>query len=433
MLPCSSAPGYGELVAGCILQQTSRSLRQNDTGIRSPRSSDRGASAYPTALHTAHTVLRKRPQWTVGLPRGWIFFVKLNLVSPQRARSGHRAELLALFSPPKPTDATNSIHHAHTRDAYPLTMPPKRTSARAAAKPAAPAVNGTTAPASKKRKAAAEEASTTATTNGGAKKRARNVDTVLEELDLNDAKRPKTTARTAKKADPKPATKPAAKPATKPAAAKSAAKQAAKPAAKRVDAVPFSAEPATTLTDFKNAPPDASGLPTVNETPTEVLTVYVFGTGDMSGDLGLGPNKKLAKRATIIPTLEPKDGTYRIVQLDCGGMHTVALTDDSRIVTWGGNDLGALGRDSNWDGGLRDMDAEAGSDSDSDDEALNPLESTPTHIPEDSFPSGTKFTCVAAGDSCSFAVTTTGLVYGWGTFQVSFFFVVSIATASANT
>lgn len=305
-------------------------------------------------------------------------------------------------------------------------MPPKRTSARTAAAvaaKAAPAVNGTattTTAANKKRKAAAEE------TNGVATKKAKNFDTALEDLDINDTKRPTTTKKAAAaKPEPKPkpaAKKAAAKPAAKPAAAKSATKAqtTTKPAAKPVETAPFSAEPATTLIDFKNSPPDASSLPVINETPSQVLTVYVFGTGDMSGDLGLGPNKKLAKRATVIPTLDPNQGTYRVVQLDCGGMHTVALTDDSKIVTWGGNDLGALGRDSNWDGGLRDMDEEAAKDdSDSDDEALNPLESTPTHIPQDSFPPGTEFCCVAAGDSCSFAVTTTGLVYGWGTFQVS--------------
>lgn len=263
-------------------------------------------------------------------------------------------------------------------------MPPKRTSARAAAK-AAPVVNGISV-ASKKRKAADDDA------NGVVAKKAKAVDTALKDLNINDANRPKTT------------------------------KKAVKPAAKRAEAtVPvFSIEPKTTLTDFQNNPPDASSLPTINEAPTDVLTVYVFGTGDMSGDLGLGPNKKLARGATTIPKLDPKEAdSYRVVQLDCGGMHTVALTEDSKIVTWGGNDLGALGRDSNWEGGLRDMDEEPKDDSDSDDEALNPLESTPTHIPEDTFPPNTKFTCVAAGDSCSFAVTTTGLVYGWGTFQVS--------------
>lgn len=183
----------------------------------------------------------------------------------------------------------------------------------------------------------------------------------------------------------------------------------------------FSAEPVDTLKSFTSAPPDTSDLPTINNAPTDVLTVFVFGTGDMSGELGLGPKKKEAKRATVIPQLDGREkGAYRVVQVDCGGMHVLALTEDNKIVSWGCNDKGALGRDTNWDGGLRDMDAEkAASDSDSDDEDVNPLESTPTHIPEDSFPEGTMFTSVAAGDSSSFAVTDTGLVYGWGTFLVS--------------
>ncbi|KAK2596932.1 hypothetical protein N8I77_012813 [Diaporthe amygdali] len=156
-------------------------------------------------------------------------------------------------------------------------------------------------------------------------------------------------------------------------------------------------------------------LGNINAIPREVLTVYVFGTGESAGDLGLGPDKKEAERPTIITRLDGRQTTtdgYRVVQLDCGGMHTIALTEDGRIVTWGGNDNGALGRDTNWDGGLRDIDAEE----EMDDGDLNPLESTPTCIPDTSFPPGTKFATVAAGDSCSFAVTTTGLVYGWGTF-----------------
>lgn len=275
-------------------------------------------------------------------------------------------------------------------------MPPKATRSRAAAKPA-PAVNGASSTTSKKRKAA----DATADTKTVPAKRAKGID--VKELDaaiqdIDSSKKPKKAAKAAK---------------------------ASKPAAKRVDpAASFSSEPQASLTDFKDAPPDASSLPVINEAPTEVLTVYVFGTGDMSGDLGLGPKKKVAKLPTAIPKLDArKEDSYRVVLLDCGGMHTIALTEDNKIVTWGGNDEGALGRDTNWEGGLRDMDAEngAGDDADSDDsddEALNPLESTPTHIPEDTFPAGTKFTCVAAGDSCSFAVTDTGLVYGWGTFSV---------------
>lgn len=281
-------------------------------------------------------------------------------------------------------------------------MPPKSTRPRAAAAKAAPAkaapvANGATT--SRKRKAADAEP------KEAPAKRAKGID--VKELDtaIKDIDDPK---------------KPAAK----------SAKTATKPAPKRpaASAPDFSIEPKTTLTDFQTSPPDASSLPVLNEAPTEVLTIFVFGTGDMSGDLGLGPKKKVAKLPTAIPALDArKPDTYRVVQLDCGGMHTLALTADSKIVTWGGNDEGALGRDTTWEGGLRDMDAEGGGDDkedsdsdDSDDEGLNPLESTPTHIPEDSFPPGTKFTHVAAGDSCSFAVTDKGLVYGWGTFAVCY-------------
>jgi regulator of chromosome condensation len=95
-------------------------------------------------------------------------------------------------------------------------------------------------------------------------------------------------------------------------------------------------------------------------------------------------------------------------------MHTVALTRDNRILTWGVNDEGALGRDSDWTGKLRDIDDDPEEDGD-----LNPLEATPTALPAAHFPRGTAFVQVAAGDSCSFALTDTGSVYGWGTFKVS--------------
>lgn len=204
---------------------------------------------------------------------------------------------------------------------------------------------------------------------------------------------------------------------------------ASAPAATRPpSAAAFSVEPTTTLADFQEFPPDpaTSALPVINHAPTDVLTVLVFGTGDSCGELGLGPAIKTAKRATVIPQLDGRQpDSYNVVQLDCGGMHTIALTRDNKILTWGGNDKGALGRDTTWDGGLRDMDIDSNdnsksdSDSDSDDEEMNPLEAVPNPIPEHSFPAGTRFVQVAAGDSCSFAVTDLGLVYGWGTFLVS--------------
>ena len=159
-------------------------------------------------------------------------------------------------------------------------------------------------------------------------------------------------------------------------------------------------------------PPGPSIL---GEAPTQVMNVIVFGTGDC-GELGLGSKDKEAPRPRLNPYLDPSDPkAFHVVQLDCGGMHVAALTRDNQILTWGVNDQGALGRPTEWEGTFHDIDA-ADSDDDSDD--LNPLESTPTPIPADTFPSGTRFVQVATGDSCTLVLTETGSVYGWGTFLV---------------
>ncbi|CRK38166.1 hypothetical protein BN1723_004402 [Verticillium longisporum] len=105
-----------------------------------------------------------------------------------------------------------------------------------------------------------------------------------------------------------------------------------------------------------------------------------------------------------------------VVQIACGGMHTVALTADNKIIAWGVNDNCALGRDATWDEKLRDMDAESGEEEDGE---LNPLESTPTQVASRHLAADAVFVQVATGDSCSFALTETGLVYGWGTFRDS--------------
>lgn len=140
-----------------------------------------------------------------------------------------------------------------------------------------------------------------------------------------------------------------------------------------------------------------------------------MGVGE-SGELGMGPGKagQNAKRPRLNKLLEPAG----VVQLAPGGMHCAALTHDGKILTWGVNDQGALGRNTEWEGGLRSVDAEESSDSDSEaGGGLNPHEATPTAIDTKNIPTNTTFVKVAAGDSATFALTSDGKVYGWGTFR----------------
>lgn len=156
----------------------------------------------------------------------------------------------------------------------------------------------------------------------------------------------------------------------------------------------------------------------INHAPTHPLNVYVFGDGT-NGELGLGNGKNCAevKRPRLNPHL-PAD-TVSVVHVSVGGMHTAVLTKDNKILTWGVNDQGALGRNTEWDGGLRDID-EDNSDSDPDSDTgsgLNPKESTPGEVDLATVPADTIFTQLACTDSATFALTNDGLVYGCGTFR----------------
>lgn len=148
----------------------------------------------------------------------------------------------------------------------------------------------------------------------------------------------------------------------------------------------------------------------LNRPPQTRLQVYVCGEGS-AGELGLGP-----KNATNVKTPRVNPNLAGVLGVATGGMHAAALTADNKILTWGINDLCTLGRDTTWDGGERDIDEDSSSESEAD---MNPKESTPTAVPSSSFPPGTEFVQVAAGDSSTFALTDKGLVYGWGTFRVS--------------
>ena len=158
----------------------------------------------------------------------------------------------------------------------------------------------------------------------------------------------------------------------------------------------------------------------INNRPSQCLNVYVFGEGS-SSELGLGTAKSAidVKRPRLNPLLSSKQ--IGVVQIACGGMHVAALTHDNKILTWGVNDQGALGRDTTWEGGLKDMEDNDSEDSDKSDSGLNPAESNPTAVPASSFPRDTQFVKLAAGDSHTLALTDDGRVYGWGTFRVSTF------------
>ncbi|KAE8349230.1 regulator of chromosome condensation 1/beta-lactamase-inhibitor protein II [Aspergillus coremiiformis] len=173
-----------------------------------------------------------------------------------------------------------------------------------------------------------------------------------------------------------------------------------------------------TSTDAATQKPPREPAPTLNTAPTQRLDVYVFGT-NCYGELGLGDATK--KTEIPRPVLNPKlaADTVGVVDLAVGGVHSAALTYDNRILTWGVNDEGALGRDTTQDAEEIKMrsQSDSGSDSEDDEGNLNLKEATPLPVDPSHFPDRTIFTQLAATGSATFALTAEGLVYGWGTFR----------------
>ncbi|CAM1502497.1 Fc.00g044810.m01.CDS01 [Cosmosporella sp. VM-42] len=306
-------------------------------------------------------------------------------------------------------------------------MPPKAKAAatkapstRKAAKPAAAAAKDVKKPVKPVKKTETKPATKAAPK----KRKAEEVETEPEsEEEVPKAKKSRTIAK------PKPVAKPVT---TKTAKAKPAKKvqpeetdeeeEPKKAAPKKVS--PKKASPKKAAV-HKPAPtrPRAVGGRIINQHLGVKLDVYVFGEGS-SGELGLGSRRVNNKKPIDVKRPRLNDNLSAdkvgIVQVACGGMHAAALTHDNKILTWGVNDQGALGRDTTWDGGLRDMDTEDGSDSeDEDDTGINPKESTPIAVSDEYFPEKTQFVQIVACDSATFALTQEGRVYGWGTFRSS--------------
>ncbi|KDN70737.1 hypothetical protein CSUB01_09287 [Colletotrichum sublineola] len=172
-----------------------------------------------------------------------------------------------------------------------------------------------------------------------------------------------------------------------------------------VTALPSRAkQPAKQQPDPAKPHPTPSGKKRENllrpKRPTQVLHVAVWGSGE-NCELGLGPRVTLAPKPRLADKFLSAD-TVGVVQISAGGMHCAALTRDGKVLTWGVNDDGALGR-------VRLSDTPEEDDED----LLDPFESTPGQV---LFKDDVDVVQIAATNSACFALTAEGTVYGWGSF-----------------
>lgn len=111
--------------------------------------------------------------------------------------------------------------------------------------------------------------------------------------------------------------------------------------------------------------------------------VYTWGVGD-AGQLGVQTEEGESLKPIEIPYLNDK----RIKNVVCGGMHSLALSIDGTVYSWGCNDEGVLGREGNEE------------------------EPAPVVFPTDTF-----IKEVVAGDSISAAVDEFDNLWTWGLFR----------------
>src|SRR5439155_22644829 len=139
------------------------------------------------------------------------------------------------------------------------------------------------------------------------------------------------------------------------------------------------------------------------------IVVYTFGSisiGQLACNYAKSNGSKNAQQSRANNLLQ----TAGVVQVAVGRYHCVALTYDQKIMTWGANNTGALGRDTKWEPSAGLPDGEL--DDDGNEDGLSPLERTPAAIPAENFANDVQgFAQVAATKGASFALTTTGFVY----------------------
>lgn len=125
----------------------------------------------------------------------------------------------------------------------------------------------------------------------------------------------------------------------------------------------------------------------------------MFGEGDC-GQLGLGEDITEKYRPAPLDV----DGK-KVLQVRPGGMHTVAVTEDGSVYSWGVNDEGALGRETT--GELWEK------------SPLATGKPTDSYVPgRVAFPAGAPpIVQLSAGDSHTCALGKDGSVWAWGTYR----------------
>ena len=144
----------------------------------------------------------------------------------------------------------------------------------------------------------------------------------------------------------------------------------------------------------------------ITERAETEVRILVCGTGP-HGELGLGIDGGTRAETPRLNHLLSSSHDKAVVDFACGARHTIALTRDGRILTWGCNKHGALGRETRSDPEKSDSD-----------EVVEGPGWEPEAVDTPHLGHNVTWTQVVATDDASFALTSDGRVFGWGTFTV---------------